>query len=194
MKIIRVGRSETNDVVINDPSVTRVNHCQIIQDNYGRFKIIDSSTNGTFVNGIRIGRGCEIQLNDMDVVRIGNTILPWRSYFKDGERAYGGEYHNSNDVYVPNGGYSNPIQPQSKPDNYLVWSILSIICCCLPFGIVATVYASKVDGLWNRGNYQEAIDAANSAKTWFWWSFGIGLAINLLGGIYYFLILGLVFI
>ena len=43
-------------------------------------------------------------------------------------------------------------QPPMKPDNNLVWAILSTILCCLPLGIVAIVYASKVDGLYNQGD------------------------------------------
>ena len=38
-----------------------------------------------------------------------------------------------------------------KPDNYLVWAILSTVFCCLPLGIVAIVKASKVDALWAQG-------------------------------------------
>jgi len=30
--------------------------------------------------------------------------------------------------------------------NYLVQAILCTICCCLPFGIVAIVYAAQVNG------------------------------------------------
>ena len=62
-----------------------------------------------------------------------------------------------------------------KPDNCLVWAILSTLCCCLPFGIVAIVYASQVDGKYAAGDYQGAVDSANKAKTWCWVSFGIGI-------------------
>lgn len=53
-----------------------------------------------------------------------------------------------------------------KPDNYLVWAILSTVFCCLPLGIVAIVKASKVDALWAQGLQEEAIEAANDAKKW----------------------------
>ena len=53
-----------------------------------------------------------------------------------------------------------------KPDNYLVWSILTTVLCCLPFGIVAIVKSSKVDTLWAQGYYDEAIKSANDAKKW----------------------------
>lgn len=53
-----------------------------------------------------------------------------------------------------------------KPDNYLVWAILSTVFCCLPLGIVAIVKASKVDALWAQDLQEEAIEAANDAKKW----------------------------
>ena len=69
--------------------------------------------------------------------------------------------------------YASQLPP--KPDNCLVWAILSTLCCCLPFGIVAIVYASQVDGKYAAGDYQGAVDSANKAKTWCWVSFGIGI-------------------
>ena len=59
-----------------------------------------------------------------------------------------------------------PPTMQNKPDNYLVWAILTTVLCCLPFGIVAIVYSSKVDGLWNTGNYNAAYDYSQKAKKW----------------------------
>ena len=53
-----------------------------------------------------------------------------------------------------------------KPDNYLVWSILSTVLCCVPLGIVAIVYSTKVDKLWESGNFDEAEASARKAKTW----------------------------
>ena len=54
----------------------------------------------------------------------------------------------------------------NKPDNYLVWAILSTVLCCLPLGIVAIVKASKVDSLWAQGLQDEAIQTAKDAKKW----------------------------
>lgn len=53
-----------------------------------------------------------------------------------------------------------------KPDNCLVWAILATVFCCLPFGIVSIVYASKVDSEWALGHYEEAEAAAKTAQTW----------------------------
>lgn len=58
------------------------------------------------------------------------------------------------------------IATRRKPDNCLVWAILTTVLCCLPFGIVSIVYASKVDSEWALGHYDEAEDAARKARTW----------------------------
>lgn len=68
-------------------------------------------------------------------------------------------------------GYQQPYQQQNAnrplmPNNYLVWSILVTILCCVPFGIVSIVYASKVSGLWGQGLYNEAESASKNAKNW----------------------------
>lgn len=81
MKVITIGRGADNDVDINDPHASR-HHLQIIQHDDGHFSLSDfGSTNGTYVNGQKISG--EIALNDMDIVRIGNTTVPWRIYFDE---------------------------------------------------------------------------------------------------------------
>ena len=51
-----------------------------------------------------------------------------------------------------------------KPDNYLVFAIISTVLCCLPLGIVSIIHATKVDNLWNAGQHDEARRASNQAK------------------------------
>jgi len=78
MEIKKIGRSSNNDIVVNDPKASRM-HCQIIKDDSGNYQLIDTnSENGTFVNGLR---RTEARLNQSDTVRIGNTTLPWLTYF-----------------------------------------------------------------------------------------------------------------
>ena len=75
----------------------------------------------------------------------------------------------------------NP-QPQQpigqKPNNYLVWSILVTIFCCLPLGIWSIVCSRNVNKEWDRGNYAGAQDASNKAKRWIIISAIIGLIAN----------------
>lgn len=63
-------------------------------------------------------------------------------------------------------GPASPPSEAQKPDSLLIWSILSTVLCCPPLGIVAIVYSTKVDSLWDKGAYQEANQAAKTAKLW----------------------------
>lgn len=81
MKVITVGRSQNNDIVIDDPYVSKT-HCQIVKDDNGRVSIIDiNSRNGVYINGVK-AHG-KVYLKTTDIVRIGNTTLPWRQYFNE---------------------------------------------------------------------------------------------------------------
>ncbi len=78
----------------------------------------------------------------------------------------------------PPPGY--PPQPPAgqAPNSNLVWSILVTIFCCIPFGIVAIVKSSQVNGLWAQGRYADAQAAADSARKWIIWSVVVGLIVN----------------
>lgn len=76
------------------------------------------------------------------------------------------------------GGYGMPAPAAPRPSNYLVPAILATLFCCLPGGIVSIVYAAQVNSKWDSGDYNGALNSAKNAKTWFWISFGVGLAIS----------------
>ena len=102
MKVITIGRSSENEITINDGSVSR-HHCQIVQYDNGTFAIVDfGSTNGTYVNGQRISG--QQTLNPNDVVKVGNTLLPWRNYFGSASPTPNSTPHNHP---IP-----HPVQPQ----------------------------------------------------------------------------------
>lgn len=70
---------------------------------------------------------------------------------------------------VPGGTYSAGAPTpayQAKPDNYLVWSILSLLLCCWVTGIFAVIASSQVDSLWAQGRTGEAYAASEKAKKW----------------------------
>ena len=64
--------------------------------------------------------------------------------------------------------------------NYLVQAILVTIFCCLPFGIVAIVFAAQVNGKIQAGDIDGAMESSRKAKMWCWLGFGIGLGIGLI--------------
>ncbi len=77
-----------------------------------------------------------------------------------------------------------PLPP--KPDNNLILAIITTICCCLPFGIVAIIKASKVNGLYMSGLYEQAAAEAADAKKWALIGIGLGIFINLASMAFYF--------
>ena len=70
-------------------------------------------------------------------------------------------------------------------NNNLVWAILSTIFCCWPAGIVAIVYAARVNGKLATGDYATAQQYANNAMTWSIISLVLGLVVV---GLFFFLV------
>ena len=65
-----------------------------------------------------------------------------------------------------------------KPVNwvpYLILSIISTLCCCLPFGVVGIVFSAKINSAMLAGNLEEAQNNAKMARIWIIVSFAIGL-------------------
>ncbi len=78
------------------------------------------------------------------------------------------------------GGQPGGYQPGPPPSNNLVWAILTTILCCLPFGIVSIVQATKVNGLWAQGQTAAAQEAADAAKKWAIIGAIVGVVLNVL--------------
>lgn len=75
--IINIGRSRQNDIVLNDPHISRT-HVQL-RLRFGQYMIFDAnSQSGTFVNNVRIR---EHRLQPGDVIHVGDTSLV---YMEDG--------------------------------------------------------------------------------------------------------------
>lgn len=112
MKVITIGRSSENDIVVDDFKVSRV-HLQLVF-NDGICSIVDlNSSNGTFVNGQKING--EVQLQPNDVIRIGNTTLPWQ------------EYVNTHTT-PPN--TPTPPKPNNKTWLYVLIGVIALLLVC----------------------------------------------------------------
>lgn len=61
--------------------------------------------------------------------------------------------------------------------NYLIQSILVTFCCCLPFGIVAIIFAAQVNSKLAAGDRAGALDSSRKAKMWTWIALGSGLLV-----------------
>ncbi len=70
--VITMGRDITNDVVINDPEVSR-HHCRLTRTSAGYTLEDLGSTNGTFVNGQRLSGARPLANGDM--IGLGETVM-----------------------------------------------------------------------------------------------------------------------
>lgn len=96
-------------------------------------------------------------------------------YGQPGEQNQSGNYTQSGN-YNQSGNYSQPghydqygntYQNPAEMINttpYLVFAILTTICCCIPLGIPAIIFASKINAAQLQGHYDEARDCAKKAK------------------------------
>ena len=102
------------------------------------------------------------------------------SYNMGGQGAYNYGNSSQNDTYpnnyqnntYQNGNYQDVPPYQQNPGEtvnwvpYLVLSIISTLCCCIPFGIAAIVFSAKINSAVTAGNIEEAKKAAKTAKIW----------------------------
>ena len=72
---IRIGSMDDNDIVLGDDTVSRY-HCRIIQDDTSYILIDNASTNGTFVNKVRIR---EAYLKPGCIIGVGQSQLKWNA-------------------------------------------------------------------------------------------------------------------
>jgi len=79
------------------------------------------------------------------------------------------------------GGYAQP-----APPNYLVWSILATVFCCLPLGIAAIVFSSQVNSKWMAGDHAGAQESSRKAKLFTIWAVVAGVVV----GIVYAILIG----
>lgn len=74
---ISIGRETINNIVLDDPTVSR-SHCSIIRDSEGLFIKDENSTNGTSVNDYVLKHNELVPLNDGDLIRIAKCLYVFR--------------------------------------------------------------------------------------------------------------------
>lgn len=63
-----------------------------------------------------------------------------------------------------------PAQPEQElPPTNLVWAIITTVLCCVPCGVVAILYASKVSSALQSGDFAAARSASEKGA---WWCIG----------------------
>lgn len=74
----------------------------------------------------------------------------------------------------------NIAAPENMPKTYLLWSVLSLVCCCFIPAIVAIVYSAQVSSRYYAGNYEGAVKASERAQIWIIVAIVLGLISNTL--------------
>lgn len=96
---------------------------------------------------------------------------------------YGSGYQNTyTSGYQAPPVYQSSYEPE-KPINwvpYLVLSIITTLCCCLPFGIVGIVYSAKINSAVNSRDWEAAQKAAKTAKIWIIVSAIVGIIVEII--------------
>ena len=85
--VINLGRASDNDVVLDDPRVSR-HHARIRRRGKAFYLFDLASSNGTWVNGQRFYR---LLLMDGDKIRLGNSELVFRQTAESSQRTQGGK-------------------------------------------------------------------------------------------------------
>ena len=79
MKTYKIGRNPDNDIVVNDQSlrVSRYHATLTVRDN-GKITIYDQSTNGTYINGVKIKSQVDTPVTTSDSIVFAKTAqLDW---------------------------------------------------------------------------------------------------------------------
>ncbi len=61
--------------------------------------------------------------------------------------------HNDADGTQASAGHEDP---GTRPPSYMIWAIVATILCCVPVGIAAIIYSSKVNPAWHEGRFDDA--------------------------------------
>ncbi|MEO5727142.1 MAG: CD225/dispanin family protein [Byssovorax sp.] len=75
------------------------------------------------------------------------------------------------------------MRPGLEVPTHLALAIFATFFCCMPFGIVAIVYAAQVNGRLHAGDVAGAEEASLQASRWGWIAFWLGLAFMVACGV-----------
>jgi hypothetical protein len=83
--------------------------------------------------------------------------------------------------YLSQQPIANGAEITTKPSSNLVGAVLATLCCFLPLGVVACIYAAQVDSKWNAGDRLGAVRASKMARLFA--NLSLGVAVLFVGGI-----------
>ena len=129
MKTYSIGRDVSCDIVVSDSTdVVSRRHALLNIRPSGKMTIIDQSTNGTYVNGIRISQNVPVPVSRKDIVSFAHvTKLDW-----------------------------SQVPDSSSWKKYLIGSLIAVAVVAIIVGIVLGVNGMNVLGSTDEGNLTPA--------------------------------------
>jgi hypothetical protein len=124
MRELKIGRLPSNDIIINDNSVSREHAVLIVSGNEYSIRDLNSS-NGTYVNGMRIHGVSAIKRND--IIKVGSSLVPWMNYLSMNGMDYQTKVNES--------------KPTNSPQTYEFQMALPNSGTALAFGIVGLIFS-----------------------------------------------------
>ena len=80
MKTLKIGRNHDNDIIIKDETLTVSGFHAVIKVYDRTFTICDNSTNGTYINGVKVTKNIDVSVKRGDEIRLGPHVLfDWTS-------------------------------------------------------------------------------------------------------------------
>lgn len=101
-----------------------------------------------------------------------------------------GEYGSFRSPGTPIQASHAPLHPEQPvaeapledcPPAYLAWSIVSLILCCIPLGVVAIIFSAQVKPAWRQGDVAKARRASERAQ----WCIILSMSLGLISQIFY---------
>lgn len=90
MKSYSIGRDESSNIIVSDPTQMVSRHHATLNVNGRKMTIVDSSTNGTYINGIRISPGIPVPVTRKDVISFAQVAeLDWKCIPNESARNIG---------------------------------------------------------------------------------------------------------
>ena len=159
MKIITVGKSDSNDIVLKDPAVSRI-HLEIFINDEDKVFVTDKkSVNGTYINGNRI---TETQIiGKHDVVKAANTIVNWKRFILDSQEIESDLPDEVSHEYIEP---PTPI-PFSKKRNGIWWLLFPIAAIFAGVLFYFNMDSIKIRGEWKQDQNPEISYSFHSDKT-----------------------------
>ena len=59
----------------------------------------------------------------------------------------------------------------------IIAAVLTLCCCCIPFGIIPVIFSTQVNSKLAIGDYAGAQSASDNAKLWAWICIGVALSL-----------------